>query len=103
MKTKNLFAVFGVDKPDMGEVRGNARPSHRHYLRNHDHDVKVVMGGPTLDENSEKMNGTLLIIKANSLEDVRNYIDGDPYVKAGLFSEIFIRPWALGLGKEPTI
>lgn len=103
MTTKTLFSVFGIDKPNMGKVRDNTRPSHKHYLRNHNHDVEVVMGGPTLDDRSENMNGTLLIIKAMTLEEVRNYIDGDPYVKAGLFSEIFIRPWALGLGKVATI
>jgi uncharacterized protein YciI len=44
------------------------------------------------------MNGTLLVIEAGSLSEVESFIQDDPYVQAGLFSSIQIRPWHWSLG-----
>ncbi|MOA69943.1 YciI-like protein [compost metagenome] len=44
------------------------------------------------------MNGTLLIIEASSLPEVEAFIQDDPYVQAGLFTSIQIRPWHWSLG-----
>lgn len=92
------FVVFATDKPGMAEVRDYTRPSHRTYLRQHDSPVKVVLGGPTLGEVNNKMNGTMLVIEAENIKQVRNYVDNDPYNLAGMFQSIDIRPWLWGLG-----
>jgi uncharacterized protein YciI len=44
------------------------------------------------------MNGTLLVIEAGSLPEVEAFIQDDPYVQAGLFASIQIRPWHWSLG-----
>lgn len=44
------------------------------------------------------MNGTLLVIEAGSLPEVEAFIRDDPYVQAGLFASIQIRPWHWSLG-----
>lgn len=92
------FVVFATDKPGMGDVRANVRPSHREYLRHHYHPVKVLLGGPTLDDCEERMNGTMLVIEAESLQQVRDYVNQDPYSQAGLFASLEVRPWNWGLG-----
>jgi hypothetical protein len=62
------------------------------------HRVIVWLGGPTLDDAGEAMNGTLLVIEAGSLPEVEAFIQEDPYVRAGLFATIQIRPWHWSLG-----
>jgi uncharacterized protein YciI len=44
------------------------------------------------------MNGTLLIVQAEDISAVRAFVDGDPYVAAGVYANIEIRPWRCGLG-----
>lgn len=93
------FAVFATDKPEQQTVRQRMRPAHRAHLRDPSpHRVIVRLGGPTLDAAGGCMNGTLLVVQADSLDEVRAFLDDDPYVRAGLFEHIEIRPWSWGLG-----
>lgn len=94
-----FFAVFATDHPDSLVLRQRLRPSHQAHLRATDaHRVVVRLGGPTLDDAGLAMNGTLLVIEAGSLSEVESFIQDDPYVQAGLFSSIQIRPWHWSLG-----
>ncbi|MCK8683241.1 YciI family protein [Pseudomonas umsongensis] len=94
-----FFAVFATDHPNSLALRQRLRPSHQAHLRGTDaHRVVVRLGGPTLDDAGLAMNGTLLVIEAGSLSEVESFIQDDPYVQAGLFSSIQIRPWHWSLG-----
>lgn len=93
------FAVFATDKPDMHEVRERVRPVHRSYLRAAtQHGVFVRLGGPTLEPQCDAMNGTLLVIEAEGIDDVMAFVNSDPYMQAGLFDRVEIRPWDWSLG-----
>jgi uncharacterized protein YciI len=93
------FAVFATDKPEQLQIREQVRPAHREHLRNpHPHQVVVRLGGPTLDDSGVKMNGTLLVVEAGSIEAVEAFLADDPYVKASIFERIEVRPWNWGLG-----
>ena len=91
------FAVYALDAPGMGEVRAANRAAHRERLRVHDHPVTVRIGGPLTDGDGT-MVGTLLVIEAPDRGAVERFVEGDPYVEAGLFGSIDIRPFAWGLG-----
>lgn len=94
-----FFAVFATDHPNSLALRQHLRPRHQDHLRATDtHRVIVRFGGPTLDETGSVMNGTLLVIEAGSLPEVEAFIQDDPYVQAGLFASIQIRPWRWSLG-----
>lgn len=95
-----FFVMFATDKPGHAQVRASVREPHRLYLRDPGtHKVRVHLGGPTLDEESEQMNGTMLVIEADSIDEVRAFVADDPYSQAGLFSAVEIRPWNWGLGQ----
>jgi len=98
-----FFVVFANDNLGMIEVRKKIRPTHRQYLRDHNHPVNVVFGGPMLDQQAEDMNGTLLIIEAAELQHVDAFVQDDPYSLAGLFQNIEIRPWNWSLGKPEGV
>ncbi len=44
------------------------------------------------------MQGSLLVIDAPDLEAAKKFAAGDPYVKAGLFERVKIRPWRKVIG-----
>ncbi|WP_277962708.1 YciI family protein [Pseudomonas sp. RIT-To-2] len=93
------FAVFATDKAEQLVMREQIRPAHREHLRNPEpHRVVVRLGGPTLDDTDGRMNGTLLVVEAASRVEVEAFLADDPYVKAGIFERIEIRPWSWGLG-----
>jgi len=97
------FVVFGTDKPGMADVRAANRPAHREYLRNPGrHPVTVRLGGPTLAEDNTTMNGTLLVVEADTIEQVRAFVADDPYSRAGIFQSLQIRPWNWGLNNPPA-
>jgi hypothetical protein len=95
----DFFAVLATDHPDSLALRQRLRPSHQAHLRATGmHRVIVRLGGPTLNDAGEAMNGTLLVIEAGSLPEVEAFVQEDPYVQAGLFASIQIRPWHWSLG-----
>ncbi|MBS0317728.1 MAG: YciI family protein [Proteobacteria bacterium] len=93
-----LFAVWARDAAGMQGAREQVRARHRARLRQPDpHPVKVVLAGPTFDGNA-RMCGTMLVIEAETIDAVRAFIAGDPYVTAGVYESYEIRPWKCGLG-----
>jgi uncharacterized protein len=96
---RRYFAVFATDKPQMRDVRERVRPSHRAYLRSApSQGVFVRLGGPTLAPHCDAMNGTLLVVEADGIGDVMTFIGNDPYMQAGLFERVEVRPWDWSLG-----
>ena len=93
------FAVWATDKPGMLAERQRVRDAHRARLRDPGaHAVQVRLGGPTLDAGGE-MSGTLLVIEAEHIDAVRGFMADDPYMAAGVYATVDIRPWAWGLGQ----
>ena len=93
------FVVWATDRAGMLAQRLAVRDEHRIRLRNPaPHAVTVVVAGPTLDAGAQAMNGTLLVVDADSEQAVRDFVDGDPYVREGVYDSVEIRPWRCGLG-----
>ena len=93
------FAIFATDKPGMRTVRERIRAVHRNWLRNAaQHGVFVRLGGSTLAPQCDAMNGTLLVIEAEGIDDVMSFMSHDPYMQAGLFERVEVRPWDWNLG-----
>src|SRR3954463_7668352 len=97
------FVVFATDSPGREALRAANRPLHRAYLCDPGaHPVRVLLGGPTLAEAGDAMIGTLLVVEAPELASVRAFLADDPYVRAGPFETVIVRPWQWGLGRPAT-
>ncbi|SCX72525.1 YciI family protein [Variovorax sp. EL159] len=88
-----IFAIFCTDRAGTFELRRSIRPTHRDYLHSAKGAVRLVMSGATLCEDGKTMNGSLIVVEAESFADVENFAENDPYRKAGLFESWSIRPW----------
>jgi uncharacterized protein YciI len=96
---RRFYLVLATDKAGSLGLREQLRPAHRLWLREHPgHELTVVQGGPTLDEDGQ-MNGTLLIVEAQTPEQVLRFVEFDPYNTGGLFAQVVIRPWQWSLGR----
>ena len=97
------YAVWATDRIGALPDRERVREVHRARLRNPgEHQVKVLLGGPTLDENAVSMNGSLLVVEADDIEAVRRFIAEDPYQLANVYATVEVRPWNWGLGRPES-
>jgi uncharacterized protein len=95
-----LFVISCIDRPDSLALRMSAREAHLTYANTGDKPVKVKLGGPYLDGKGN-MAGSLLIVDAPDRAAVDQFCKDDPYVTAGLFESVDIRPFRVTVG--PTM
>ncbi|MBL4599943.1 MAG: hypothetical protein JKX93_13325 [Rhizobiaceae bacterium] len=79
------FAVMTRDNPDAGDKRQKHYPEHRAHLDAQPDGLAIRISGPLLGENGKPV-GSLLIIEAETIGQVRKYINSDPYIDAGVWS-----------------
>lgn len=91
------FVMWARDNEGMLDTRLAVRDEHRARLREHSHPIQVCSGGPWLNDSGE-MAGSMLVVKADSLQAVQDYIAQDPYVREGLYQTVEIRPFNWGIG-----
>lgn len=91
-----LFALICTDKPGALDLRLATRDAHLEFLATNKDMIRL--GGPFINEDASGMNGSLIIVEGNSVEEVRAVAEQDPYAKAGLFESVDIRPWKWTVG-----
>lgn len=87
-----FFAIIAADKPGMQALRAETKDLHRQHLDFGGFGVKVLQSGPLLSSDG-KEQGSLIVVSAESLNDVRQFVDRDPYNCAGLFADVEIHEW----------
>jgi uncharacterized protein YciI len=91
-----LFALVALDRPNAVEDRTRIRPDHLQYL--HNLGDTLLLAGPFLNDKGESV-GSIVIIESESLDTARATFNRDPYVEAGLFDTIMIKPWKTVINK----
>lgn len=89
------FLMTCLDKADALALRMATREAHLAYVRANREAVKLA--GPILDEAGE-MAGSMFIFEAEDIGAVRAFNAADPYVQAGLFDRVEIRPIRVSIG-----
>lgn len=93
-----LYAIFATDVADSLEQRKAARPAHLERLQALQDQGRLVLAGPTPaidspDPGSAGFSGSLVVAEFASLADARAWADADPYVAAGVYQKVQIRPF----------
>ena len=86
------FAFLCQDKPGALQVRLDTRPDHLAYLNGLNADGKLAFAGPFLGDDG-KPNGSLVVVKAETIDEARQIAENDPYAKAGLFASVEVKAW----------
>ncbi|MCO5152338.1 MULTISPECIES: YciI-like protein [unclassified Shinella] len=86
------FAFLCQDKPGALQVRLDTRPDHLAYLNGLNSDGKLAFAGPFLGDDG-KPTGSLVVVKAETIEEARQIAENDPYAKAGLFASVEVKAW----------
>lgn len=85
-----LFAIITTDRPNSVDLRMSTRPEHVAYLKGLGDNL--ILAGPFNDVEGAP-NGSLVIIRADSLKDAQAIAQADPYVGVDLFAQSEVRAW----------
>ncbi|WP_024326368.1 YciI family protein [Thioalkalivibrio sp. AKL19] len=93
-----LYMIQGEDAPDSLDARLAARPEHVARLQALRDDGRLVLAGPfpaidSDDPGPAGFTGSLIVAEFPSLEAAREWADADPYVAAGVYSVVDVRPF----------
>ena len=91
-----LFALVALDRPNAVEDRQRVRPDHLKFLDGL--GDSLLLAGPYLNDKGEGV-GSIVIIESESLDTARATFDRDPYVEAGLFDMVMVKPWKIVVNK----
>lgn len=93
--TEQYYILLATDADNTMEARKQARPAHLARLEKLQQENRLLTAGPTpLPENSEQISGSVIIARFASLDEAQAWAEADPYVDAGVYSEILIRPYS---------
>ena len=93
------FMFRGTDRAGAAALRARLRTEHRQYIREPRADCRVVAGGPLVEDDGQRMVGTLLIFEAADRAAVLAFLADDPYLRADIFAETEVQRWNWGLGE----
>lgn len=93
-----LYAVIAMDHPDSLQQRLGARPAHVARLDSLKNEGRLVLAGPFPAIDSEDpgpagFSGSLIVAEFESLEAAQQWADADPYVQAGVYREVSVKPF----------
>jgi uncharacterized protein YciI len=96
------YAILCEDVENSLPLRQSARPAHLARLQELVDLGKLHAAGPhpaldTDDPGEAGFTGSLIIAEFDSLEAATAWADSDPYVEAGVFSKVIVKPYKLVL------
>ncbi len=94
------YAVICEDVEDSAAARAAARPAHLARLQSLLDEGRVLIGGPhpaidSEDPGDAGFTGSLLVIDCPSLEAAKEWVDADPYIEAGVYEKVTVKPFKL--------
>jgi hypothetical protein len=93
-----LYAIISQDKPNSLENRLAARPDHLERLNQLRDEGRLILAGPHPAIDSEDpgpagFSGSLVVAEFASLEDAQSWADDDPYIRAGVYAQVTVKPF----------
>ena len=97
-----LYVIMGEDRPGTLEQRMNARPAHVERLQALQAEGRLIIAGPcpaidSPDPGPAGFSGSLIIAEFASLEAARTWADADPYIAAGVYEKVTVKPFKKAL------
>lgn len=93
-----LYAIFAEDNPNTLEQRLAARPAHIARLTQLKNEERLFCAGPfpAIDSNdpgAAGFTGSLIVAEFESLIAAQAFADSDPYIAAGVYARVTVKPF----------
>ncbi len=92
------YAIVGEDRPGTLDARLAARPDHVARLTALQNEGRLLLAGPfpaidSPDPGAAGFSGSLIVAEFSSLTDAEAWADLDPYVAAGVYGRVTVKPF----------
>ena len=92
------YAIISEDVPDSSERRASARPEHLERLQELTRQGRLLTAGPHPNVDAEEpgaagFSGSLVVAEFASLEDAQSWANADPFVEAGVYQRVTVKPF----------
>jgi len=93
-----LYVIAGEDTPNSLDKRLAARPAHVQRLTQLQDAGRLILAGPcpaidSIDPGPAGFSGSLIVAEFASLADAQTWADADPYVAAGVYAAVSVKPF----------
>jgi uncharacterized protein len=93
-----LYLILGEDSANSLDRRLAARPDHLARLQALKAEGRLMLAGPcpaidSPDPGPAGFSGSLIVAEFASLEAARAWADADPYVAAGVYADVTVKPF----------
>lgn len=92
------YAIISEDVENSLEMRKSTRPVHVKRLQDLADSGRLLTAGPhpaidSEDPGDAGFTGSLIIAEFDSLEDAQSWADADPYIDAGVYKKVTVKPF----------
>lgn len=100
---KQLFVIIGHDVADSLNLRQKNRPAHLARLQALLESDRLIIAGPcplteiTEGQAPKGFSGSVIIAEFPSLAAAQTWADEDPYLSAGVYASVTVRPFIKAL------
>jgi len=93
-----LYAIIATDIADSLVKRLAARPAHIERLEQLKAQGRLIIAGPhptidSEDPGTDGFSGSLIVAEFDSLINAKEWADADPYIEAGVYTQITVKPF----------
>lgn len=92
------YSIVSQDVENSLPLRKQARPAHIERLQALKEEGRLLVAGPSPAIDSEDpgeagFTGSVVIAEFDSLEAAQNWADADPYIEAGVYQSVSVKPF----------
>ncbi len=93
-----FYAIISEDIENSLERRMSVRPAHLERLKTLADEGRLLIAGPHPAIDSEDpaeagFSGSLVVAEFASLEEAQRWAEADPYVGAGVYQNVKVKPF----------
>ena len=93
-----LYVIFSQDIENSLALRIEARPAHIARLKELNDQGRLFVAGPmpaidSDDPGEAGFTGSTVIAEFDSLVEAQQWADKDPYIKAGVYASVIVKPF----------
>lgn len=93
-----LYAIISQDVENSLDKRLSVRPAHIERLQSLKEEGRLILAGPhpaidSIEPGPAGFTGSLIVAEFDSLEAAQTWADNDPYIKAGVYESVTVKPF----------
>jgi hypothetical protein len=93
-----LYAIISQDIENSLEKRLSVRAEHLARLESLKQEGRLTLAGPhpAVDSDNPEaagFTGSLVVAEFTSLTEAKAWADADPYIKAGVYAQVTVKPF----------